>query len=140
MPYIQRPRRFKFEINAVPYIDVMLILVIIFLITTTSNINSNFINLPSASNSNSLPNKYIEITLLKNTCFSLKTKNTQSNETTYSIVTCNNFTSRLKSLCSILPNVPIIIEADKEIKYQALIELMSQINKLGITRVGLATR
>ena len=57
-----RTRRFKAEINVVPYIDVMLVLLVIFMVVAPLA-NPSVINLPTAGKSNTVPTRYIHIIL-----------------------------------------------------------------------------
>ncbi len=58
----ERKRKFKAEINVVPYIDVMLVLLVIFMVAAPMT-NPNVINLPTAGQSTKPPSDFIEITL-----------------------------------------------------------------------------
>ncbi|HEX7633793.1 MAG TPA: biopolymer transporter ExbD, partial [Noviherbaspirillum sp.] len=55
-----RSRKFKSEINVVPYIDVMLVLLVIFMVATPVS-NPGVINLPTAAKSSLPPTEYIQI-------------------------------------------------------------------------------
>ena len=57
-----RKRKLKSEINVVPYIDVMLVLLIIFM-AVPANVTPNVVNLPSAEKSSLPPDTYIQITV-----------------------------------------------------------------------------
>ena len=57
-----RSRKFKSEINVVPYIDVMLVLLVIFMVVAPLSTPS-MINLPKAGKSNQPPTEYLEIEL-----------------------------------------------------------------------------
>ena len=57
-----RTRKFKAEINVVPYIDVMLVLLVIFMVVAPLSTPS-MINLPKAGKSNQPPTEYLEIEL-----------------------------------------------------------------------------
>src|SRR5450830_205147 len=57
-----RPRKFKAEINVVPYIDVMLVLLVIFMVAAPLT-NPSVINLPTSGKSSLPPTAYIEVAL-----------------------------------------------------------------------------
>ena len=65
-----RGRKFKSEINVVPYIDVMLVLLIIFMVVPPAN-SPSVINLPSAEKSALPPDDYIQVVLKPNATLSI---------------------------------------------------------------------
>ena len=65
-----RGRKFKSEINVVPYIDVMLVLLIIFMVIPPAN-SPSVINLPQAEKSALPPDDYIQIVLKPNATLSI---------------------------------------------------------------------
>lgn len=131
--------KFKYEINVVPYIDVMLILLIIFMITTSTT-TQNFINLPNAINANLEPNKYIKIILKKNLCSIINIYSTKDHYNLQTAINRNDLILKLQTLHVKLPNLPVMIAADKEIKYDEVIQLLAEIKKLGIIQIGLVTK
>jgi len=133
-----RARKFKSEINVVPYIDVMLVLLIIFMVAAPVN-DPSVINLPSAGKSAVPPSEYIEIALKPDARATIKVSGPKHGDT----LTASNrsdLTQKLQTLHSASPELPVMISADKEIKYNEVIEVISEAKKLGITRVGLATK
>jgi len=57
-----RTRKLKFEINVVPYIDVMLVLVVILMVAAPMT-NPSVVNLPNAGPSKQAPTDYLELTI-----------------------------------------------------------------------------
>ncbi|MGZ3252957.1 MAG: ExbD/TolR family protein [Burkholderiaceae bacterium] len=135
-----RTRKFKSEINVVPYIDVMLVLLIIFMVAAPLT-NPSVINLPSAEKSNQPPTEYIEITLQPDSASSLSIKG-KKNEVAQSFTVSNHaaLIKKLRSLHDDNPNLAVMISADKDIKYDEVIQVISDAKKFGIGRVGLATK
>jgi biopolymer transport protein TolR len=133
-----RGRRFKSEINVVPYIDVMLVLLIIFMVVPPAN-NPSVINLPSAEKSALPPDDYIQIVLKPDTSLSIGVngKNTMAFE---DMPDRAAVLRRLRDLHAENPEYPVMIAGDRESKYDDVIQLISEAKKMGINRVGLATK
>ncbi|MBB3211343.1 biopolymer transport protein TolR [Herbaspirillum sp. Sphag1AN] len=133
-----RARKFKSEINVVPYIDVMLVLLIIFMVAAPVN-DPSVINLPTAGKSSVPPSEYIEIALKPDAKATIKITGPKRGDT-QTASSRSDLTQRLQAIHSDSPDLPVMISADKEIKYDEVIQIISEAKKLGITRVGLATK
>lgn len=134
-----RSRKFKSEINVVPYIDVMLVLLIIFMAAAPIT-NPGSIDLPSAAKSSLPPTEYIQITLKSDTTASIGIAGQQAGSNMENAGGRADLVRRLQSLHSANPELPVLIAADKEIKYNEVVQMISEAKKLGINRVGLATK
>ena len=133
-----RGRKFKSEINVVPYIDVMLVLLIIFMAVPQSN-TPNVINLPNAEKSALPPDDYIQVQLKPDSTLSIGIAGKTS--TPAQDVPDRTAALRvLRTLHSEHPEYPVLIAGDRESKYDAVIQLISESKKMGINRVGLATK
>ncbi|WP_034298576.1 ExbD/TolR family protein [Herbaspirillum sp. RV1423] len=133
-----RTRKFKSEINVVPYIDVMLVLLIIFMVAAPVN-DPSVINLPTAGKSTVPPNEYIEIALKPDAKATIKVNGPKRGET-QTASSRPDLTQKLQALHADSPEMPVMISADKDIKYDEVIQVIASAKKLGITRVGLATK
>ena len=130
-----RNRKFKSEINVVPYIDVMLVLLVIFMVVAPITA-PNVINLPTSGRSALPPTDYIEIMLKPDSSAVIgihgqAASNSKNPE---------DLGNRLRALHKKNPDLPVMISADKEIKYDTVVQTINSANKIGIKRVGLATR
>jgi biopolymer transport protein TolR len=133
-----RRSKLKSEINVVPYIDVMLVLLIIFM-AVPANVTPNVVNLPSAEKSALPPDTYIHITVKPDATLAIGV----SGKETIAPETVPNraaLLERLRELHASNPDYPVMIAGDRESKYAEVIELISASKKLGINRVGLATQ
>jgi len=141
----ERKRKFKAEINVVPYIDVMLVLLVIFMVASPMT-NPSVINLPTAGQSTQPPSDYIEIALRPDApwTISINTKGSANGKGTQeSKETASNRTQLLKKLQEYhdaKPDLSVMVSADKEMKYDEIIQIISEAKKIGINRVGLATK
>jgi biopolymer transport protein TolR len=140
----ERKRKFKAEINVVPYIDVMLVLLIIFMVAAPMT-NPSVINLPTAGQSTKPPSEYIEIALSPNASATISinskdSKGVSKQESKETAVDRKQLMQKLKELHQAKPEMSVLVSGDKDIKYDEVIQVISEAKKLGINRVGLATK
>jgi biopolymer transport protein TolR len=133
-----RGRKFKSEINVVPYIDVMLVLLIIFMVIPPAN-SPSVINLPQAEKSALPPDDYIQIVLRPNASMSIGV-NGKVQRPAQDVNDRTALLRRLRALHEEHPEYPVLIAGDRESKYDDVIQLISEAKKMGINRVGLATK
>jgi biopolymer transport protein TolR len=131
-----RTRKLKFEINVVPYIDVMLVLVVILMVAAPMT-NPSVVNLPNAGASKQAPTDYLELTIKADGSATIgKHSKGKADKSTGRA----DVMERLQHLHETEPDLPLLIAADKDIKYDDVIQMIAGAKKLGITRVGLATK
>ncbi len=131
-----RTRKLKSEINVVPYIDVMLVLVVILMVAAPMT-NPSVVNLPNAGATKQAPTDYLEITIKADGVASVGKHSKGKAEPSSGKV---DLFERLQHLHAAEPDLPLLIAADKEIKYDEVIQMIAGAKKLGISRVGLATK
>jgi biopolymer transport protein TolR len=135
-----RSRKFKAEINVVPYIDVMLVLLVIFMVAAPLT-NPSVINLPTAERTALPPSEYIQVSLKPDGAAAIVINGKNgSNSEPEAVGERKALMSRLRSLHEANPDLPLLIAGDKEIKYDEVIQTISEAKKIGINRVGLATK
>jgi biopolymer transport protein TolR len=134
-----RGRKLKAEINVVPYIDVMLVLLVIFMVAAPLT-NPGVINLPTAAKSALPPTEYIQIALRPDTSATIAVTGQNGSGKEEKVSGRAMLLQRLKTLHAASPEMPVMISGDKDIKYDEVIQIISEAKKLGITRVGLATK
>ncbi|MBR7781307.1 ExbD/TolR family protein [Undibacterium sp. LFS511W] len=136
-------RKLKAEINVVPYIDVMLVLLIIFMVASPMT-NPSVINLPTAGQSTQPPNSFIEVTLKQDASasISLNTRNGNATqrERTDEVRNKEQLMNLLKEYHQSKPDLAVMISADKGIVYDDVVQVIAEAKKIGISRVALATR
>ena len=133
-----RRRKFKSEINVVPYIDVMLVLLIIFMVIPPAN-SPSVINLPKAERSALPPDEYIQVVVQPGDKLSIGINGKQS-IAPEDMGNRAALVARLAELHAEHPDYPVMISGDKDVKYDEVIQLISEAKKMGINRVGLATK
>ncbi len=133
-----RRRKFKSEINVVPYIDVMLVLLIIFMVVPPAN-SPSVINLPNAEKSALPPDDYIQVVIKPNATLSIGV-NGKGAGLPEDVANRTALLQRLRALHEANPGYPVLIAGDRDSKYDDVIQLISEAKKMGINRVGLATK
>lgn len=133
-----RGRKLKSEINVVPYIDVMLVLLIIFMVMPSAN-DPSVVDLPRAEKSTKPPSDYVQIVLKPNGALSIGIKG-KGEDAPETAPNRDALVRKLRTIHNDYPDYPVLIAGDKDSKYDDVIQLISEAKKLGITRVGLSTK
>jgi len=128
-----RGRRTINEINMVPFIDVMLVLLIIFMVTAPL-IAPSMINLPSVGKAAKQPDRVVQIIIGKNDSLEMKLK-----EKTTSI-TLKEVARAVKQAQAGAENPAVVISADKAVKYESVVKVMDTLQRAGVARVGLSVQ
>ena len=131
-----RGRRTINEINMVPFIDVMLVLLIIFMVTAPL-ITPSVIDLPSTGKANKQADKVIQVIITKDKKLELKS---DSAGVSTKGVALENIANLVKKTQNGDDKTPVVISADKTVKYESVVEVMDKLQRAGIQRVGLAVQ
>jgi biopolymer transport protein TolR len=131
-----RGRRTINEINMVPFIDVMLVLLIIFMVTAPL-ITPSVINLPSVDRANKQPDKPIEIVIKSDDEVQIK-KDPSTGNTGSTSIPMTQIGAAAKQAQGGDALRPVVISADKSVKYETVVKAMNQLKRSGIERVGLS--
>ena len=130
-----RGRRTINEINMVPFIDVMLVLLIIFMVTAPL-ITPSVINLPSVDRANKQPDKPIEIVI--KTDDEIQVKKDPSTGSGGTNVPFTQIGAVVKAAQDGDAQRPVVISADKTVKYETVVKAMNELKRAGVERVGLS--
>ena len=122
------------EINMVPLIDVMLVLLIIFMVTAPL-ITTGVVDLPSVGKSQQRPSSVIEV--IVGTDEKLRVRVDQQ---TPAAVTLPQLAARVRELQGGNAEVPVVISADRNVKYEAVVRVMGRLQESGTRRVGLSVK
>ena len=129
-------RRQMNEINVVPYIDVMLVLLVIFMITAPL-INPGEIELPQVGQSLTTPVAPLEVTVRENQTLLLKDP---EKALTPREITKAELVAAIKDKQARNPDQPVVIAGDKRVRYEAVMEVMDLLQQEHVKRVGLLAR
>jgi len=124
------------QINVVPYIDVMLVLLVIFMITAPL-INPGQVELPSISKTSDPPTQPMEVSIRTDGTLWLRDRARSMEERRVSRNQINT-AKRQKQMYS--PQQAIGIAADKDVRYAAVLEVMDMLQQNQVRRVGLLAK
>jgi biopolymer transport protein TolR len=133
MIYRRSGMRQMSDINVVPYIDVMLVLLVIFMITAPL-MNPGQIDLPSVGKSLAPPVAPLEVIIKKDTTLALNDRSKKGQEQR---VTHDELIALLKQKQAQNADQPVVISADKDVRYEEVIHIMDVLQQQQIKKVGL---
>jgi biopolymer transport protein TolR len=121
------------EINVVPYIDVMLVLLVIFMVTAPL-IQTGSIDLPSIGKASQPPVAPLEVVIKGDQSLALRDRSKGEAERT---VNKAELTRLLQEAQKKNPQLPVVIAADKSVRYEAVLNVMDELQKQQVARIGL---
>lgn len=142
-----RKRRMVNEINVVPYIDVMLVLLVIFMVTAPM-ISTGVVDVPSAGQSSAPPDTFAQVTVRENGPLSLRLHNPKLAGTGAGTGTEQEFArddrkalaDAVRAMRDQHAALPVLIAAEKGVRYEAVMDVMAELQRLGVTRIALSVR
>jgi biopolymer transport protein TolR len=138
MPHVAarstRGRRSMNEINMVPFIDVMLVLLIIFMVTAPL-ITTGVVDLPSVGKSANRPTSVVEIIVGSDEKLRLRVDQKDPEG-----VALAQLAARVRDKQAGNADVPVVISADKGVRYEIVVRVMDTLQRAGVKRVGLSVK
>ncbi len=131
-----RSRKQINQINVVPYIDVMLVLLIIFMVTAPL-INPGEIELPSVGQELAAPTTPIEVTVKTDRTLLYLDRETGTQPI---LVSRDDLIARIRKKQAAKPDQPVVIAADKATRYEDVIAVLDVLQRNGVRKVGLLAR
>jgi biopolymer transport protein TolR len=129
-------RRLAAEINVVPYIDVMLVLLVIFMVTAPLLQQGVKVDLPNTTSKPLDQNdeEPLIISIKKDGSYYINLGEGQ--EQSIDLATLKDKVSKVRGA---KPNTPVMVWGDKDVPYGTVVELMSDLQQAGVPDVGLVT-
>ena len=128
-----RGRRTINEINMVPFIDVMLVLLIIFMVTAPM-ITPSMVDLPSVGKAAKQPDQVIQIVVQKDGSLEMV------NESKTSKINFDSLANSVQLAQTGRINSAVVISADRNVKYEIVVKVMDTLQQAGVQRVGLSVQ
>ncbi len=119
------------DINVVPYVDVMLVLVVILMVAAPF-VNPGVVKLPTVEKAGAQEGVPLRVVVRANGALSLLEAG--GRETSVSKA---QLAAAVQARLATAPDTPVVIEGDSKVQYEAVIGVMNTLKNAGIQRVGL---
>jgi biopolymer transport protein TolR len=133
---VARTRKQVAQINVVPMIDVMLVLLVIFMVTAPF-INPGQVELPSVGQTAQPPSQPLEIIIKDSGEYRLRDRAAGGVER---VITKSALAAEVAALHGAAPDQAVVIAADKNVRYEEVMHAMTVLQQAQITRIGLLAR
>ena len=128
-----RQRKLKNEINVVPYIDVMLVLLVIFMVAAPMMTTSS-VDVPSVGKANATPPAPLEVAIKADQSMTLTDRAGNGKEMR---VDRDELKARVLAAQEKNPEQPVLIAGDRNVKYEAVLSVMDDLQQAQVKKVGL---
>ena len=122
------------EINIVPYVDVMLVLLVIFMVTAPL-VTPGVIDLPTVGKAGQPKVVPLEIYVLEDQKLSFRERDAAGRVVREGPIARAELASLIKD-----PKTPVLIGGDKNARYEAVLQVMDELRAKGVERVGLQVK
>jgi biopolymer transport protein TolR len=132
-----RQRKLMNQINVVPYVDVMLVLLVIFMVTAPL-ITPGLVELPSVAKSSQPPEAPLEVIIRTDQSMLLRER--VKGQGVDRTVNMQQLIAGVKERQRRSPDQAVVISADKDVRYEAVLKVMDELQRADIKRVGLMVK
>jgi biopolymer transport protein TolR len=139
MPSLHRKRAPMAEINVVPYVDVTLVLLVIFMVTAPL-VTPGVVDLPSVGKSSNAPVAPIEVIVKEDQSLVLRVRDAKGAAGEERKLAKGELAGAIRELQARNPEQPVVIAADKAVRYEAVLNVMDELQKQSVKRVGLMVK
>ena len=126
-------RRLMNQINVVPYIDVMLVLLVIFMVTAPL-MNPGQVELPSVGKSAQPPVAPLEVIVRADKSLAFRDRERGGDERS---IGRDELFRLIRDRQQKNPEQPVVISADKSVRYEAVMDVMDALQRSQVKRIGL---
>jgi biopolymer transport protein TolR len=134
-----RGRRTINEINMVPFIDVMLVLLIIFMVTAPM-ITPSMLDLPSVGKAAKQPDKVVQVVIQKDEGIELLSDGNTRKQSLANLADAVKAAIGNSAEPGQAVNAAVVISADRSVKYESVVKVMDTLQRAGVQRVGLSVQ
>jgi len=131
-------RRMMADINVVPYIDVMLVLVVILMVCAPF-VNPSLVDLPTLGKAARPLEAPLEIVVKADGELLLRNRSSGAS-TDPTPFRMEELGARIGEQLRRQPETPVVISGDKSVRYEAVTKVMDALYKLNVRHVGLAVK
>ncbi len=117
------------EINITPFVDVVLVLLVIFLITAPMMLGGIDVKVPKTETRTSKPEERLVLTVTRDRGLFLENQP----------ISLDRLTKVLSGMVQRNPKAAVFLKADEAVAYGVVMKVMDVIKKAGIDRVGMVT-
>lgn len=135
MVRVRPPKKLMADINVVPYIDVMLVLLVVFMITAPMMTQGIHVNLPQANSDPIAEEEPVIVSLQKEGSYYINVGEEQEIATTKAALQEN-----IQRILRNSPETLFLVEGDEEVPYGQVITLMGFLQEAGVEKLGLITQ
>jgi biopolymer transport protein TolR len=132
-----RRRKLMNEINVVPYVDVMLVLLVIFMVTAPL-LTPGLVELPSVAKSSQPPEAPLEVIIRTDQSMLLRER--VKGQSVDRNVNVPQLVATVKERQRRSPDQAVVISADKDVRYEAVLKVMDELQRADVKRVGLMVK
>lgn len=122
------------EINVVPYVDVMLVLLVIFMVTAPL-VTPGIIDLPSVAKAGQPKLVPLEVVIKEDRSLSVRERDATGRIVSDRPVERSDFPKIFSD-----PKIPVLVAGDKNVRYEAVLQVMDDLRAQGVERVGLQVK
>ena len=134
---MRRPRKLMNQINVVPYVDVMLVLLVIFMVTAPL-VSPGLVELPSVGKASQPPEAPLEV--LIRTDQSMVLRERVKGQSVDRNVSMAQLVIAVRQKQAQSPEQAVVISADKDVRYEAVLKVMDELQRAQVRRVGLMVK
>ena len=127
------------EINVVPYVDVMLVLLVIFMVTAPL-VTPGIVELPSVSKASNAPAMPLEVVIREDQSLLLRSRDAKGAATEERRVQRGELAKLVRERLQNNPERPVLIAADKNVRYEAVLNVMDELQRQQVKKVGLLVK
>ena len=134
---MRRPSKLMNQINVVPYVDVMLVLLVIFMVTAPL-VTPGLVELPSVGRASQPPETPLEV--IVRTDQSMMLRERVKGQAVDRNVSMAQLVAAVKQKQAQAPEQAVVISADKDVRYEAVLKVMDELQRAQVKRVGLMVK
>ena len=133
-------RRMLSDINVVPYIDVMLVLVVILMVSAPF-VNPSLVELPSIGKSTRAPDAPLEVIVKADGALLLRDRSPGAASGGQAVsVELDQLVATVKTRQKSHPDTPVVVAGDKKVRYESVTRVLDALYKNNVRRVGLVVK